>query len=127
VGERKRATGVPSHRDLIAWQKAVAFAVNVYRTSANWPKEELFGLTGQVRRAAVSIPSNIAEGKGRLGKPEFLHHRSIAKGSLCEAETQLVIAKELAFLDEQTADALLDQSAEVSRLLQGLIRSLQTP
>lgn len=114
-----------SYRDLIVWQKAMGFVQTVYSVSRNWPKDELFGLTGQARRAAVSVPANIAEGKGRLGARECLHHLSIAHGSLGEAETHLLIARHLAFIDEDILEPMLRQTAEVGRLLQGLMRSLR--
>jgi four helix bundle protein len=90
-----------------------------------WPREELFGLTSQARRAAAAVPANIAEGHGRLGPKEFLHHLSIAVGSLHELETHLQLAQRLEFLDEDACSALEDQTAEVGRLLGGLIRSLR--
>jgi four helix bundle protein len=86
---------------------------------------EQFGLTGQVRRAAVSIPSNIAEGKGRSGIREYVHHLSIAHGSLCELETQLLIAHDLTYLPSPDIDRLMEQAAEVGRLLRALIIKLQ--
>ena len=98
---------------------------DVYRLTANWPKEELYGLTNQLRRAAVSVPANIAEGQGCTGKREFLHHLSIANGSLHEAETLLLIAHDLRFVDKNTCDELLGRTAEVGRLINGLIRRLR--
>jgi len=97
----------------------------VYEATEGWPVREQFGLTGQVRRAAVSIPSNIAEGKGRSGIREYVHHLSIAHGSLCELETQLLIAHDLAYLPSNEIDRLMDQAAEVGRLLRALIIKLQ--
>jgi four helix bundle protein len=83
-------------QELIAWQKAMALVTAVYRATGNWPRDELYGFTSQVRRAAVSIPSNLAEGHGRTGPREFAHHVSVAYGSLCELETQVLIAEQLA-------------------------------
>ena len=97
----------------------------VYRVTRDWPHEEQYGLTSQVRRAAVSVPSNIAEGHGRFGPREFLHHLSIAFGSPCEFETQLLIAERLADSAPQTTQALTEQPTEVRRFLRGLIRSLR--
>lgn len=99
----------------------------VYRATASWPNEERYGLTSQARRAAVSVPANVAEGKGRTGSTEFAHHLSIAHGSLSELETHLLIAHRLTYLDDAALQPLLRQSAEVGRLLQGLIRSLRSP
>lgn len=114
-----------SYFDLIAWQKAMELVAEIYRVTKNWPKEEAFGLTSQLRRAAVSIPSNVAEGHGRTGPKEFVHHLSIAHGSLCEAETQLLIARQLEYIDDAVLERLLQQTSEVGRLTQGLIRSLR--
>jgi len=97
----------------------------VYRVSAGWPKEELYGLTNQLRRAAVSVLANIAEGQGRTGTREFAHHLSIANGSLHETETLLLIARDLHFIDQETCDQLLVQTTEIGRLIGGLIRSLR--
>jgi four helix bundle protein len=115
-----------SYRDLVVWQKAIDLVVGVYRVTRCWPEEELFGLTDQVRRAAVSIPANIAEGQGRDSGKEFLHHLSIADDSLHEVETHLVISQRLNYLDEPTCAPLLHQAAEVDRLLHGLKRSLRS-
>ena len=113
-----------SYRDLIAWQKGMALVNSVYRVTATWPAEERFGLTSQTRRAAVSIPSNVAEGQGRLGKGEMRHHLSIAHGSLCELETLLIVAGENGLIAGEVLDQLLAQADEVGRLLRGFIRSL---
>ena len=124
TGETER---VGRYRDLVAWQKAMVLVKQVYRASKNWPKEELYGLTSQARRAAVSIPANIAEGQGRTGTREMSHHLSIAQGSLAELETLLLIAQDLAYLDPATCEALVTQSTEVSRVVGGLIRRLRQP
>jgi len=97
----------------------------VSRASASWPKEELYGLTNQLRRAAVSVPANIAEGQGRTGVKEFLHHLSIANGSLHETETLLLVALELQLIDEPTCRGLITRTEEVGRLIGGLIRRLR--
>ena len=114
-----------SYRELVAWQKAIELVVGIYRVTRRWPREELFGLTDQVRRAAVSIPANIAEGQGRDSRKEFLHHLAIADGSLHEVETHLIISQRLDYTDEATCDTLLNQASEVGRLLHGLKRSLR--
>jgi four helix bundle protein len=98
----------------------------VYRLTRNWPHEEQYGLISQVRRAAVAIPSNLAEGHGRSGRREFGHHVSIAYGSLCELETELLIAQRLDYSDAEATEPLMDRIAEVRRLTSGLLRSLQT-
>jgi four helix bundle protein len=100
-------------------------AEEVYRVTQSWPRDELYGLTNQVRRAAVSVPANVAEGKGRYGTAEFLHFLSIARGSLHEMETHLLLGQRLGYSTQQQVTALLGQSDEVGRLLAGLVRSLR--
>jgi four helix bundle protein len=114
-------------QDLVAWQKAMALVTAVYRATGDWPREELYGLISQVRRAAVSVPSNLAEGHGRTGPREFGHHVSIAYGSLCELETQILIAEQLGYTNVNTTGTLLAQITEVRRLIRGLLRSLRLP
>jgi four helix bundle protein len=115
---------VRHYGELIAWQKAVDFAEEIYRATEDFPRREMFGLTNQIRRAAVSIPSNIAEGQGRRTTRDFLHFLSVAKGSLQEVETQLLIAFRLGYLDEVRNSVLMGLSAEVGRLVNGLSKSL---
>lgn len=114
-----------SYRDLLVWQTAMDLVEDVYRASRDWPKEELYGLTNQVRRAAVSVPANVAEGQGRSNRKEFLHHLSIADGSLHEVETHLLISRRLLYIDDATLEPLLDQTARIGRLLHALIKSLR--
>ena len=118
---------VQSYRDLAAWQKAMELVEAVYRATQHWPRDEMYGLTNQARRAAVSVPANIAEGQGRRGATEMLHHVSIADGSLHELETHLLIAQRLRYLDGATATILLAQTAEVGRILGGLMRRMREP
>jgi four helix bundle protein len=113
-----------TYRELIAWQKAVDFVVAVYEAAKGFPREELYGLTAQLKRAVVSIPSNIAEGQGRRTVKDFIHFLSIAYGSLREVETQLEIAARLAFVPASAVPPLLDRAGEVGRLINGLSRSL---
>lgn len=117
---------VKSYQELIVWQKAMDLVVSIYQATRTLPREEMFGLTSQMRRAAVSIPSNIAEGQGRHITKEFLNHLSIACGSLNELETQLLIAKRLELLDQDQANHILVQMAEVARLLNALSNALQS-
>src|SRR5215213_7713830 len=119
------ATRKSGFQDLVAWQKAMALVTAVYRATGDWPREELYGLTSQVRRAAVSIPSNLAEGHGRTGAREFARHVSIAYGSLCELETQVLIAEQLGCANADTSERLTAQIMEVRRLSRGLLRSLR--
>jgi four helix bundle protein len=115
---------VKSYRELIAWQRAMDMAETVYKVSAACPKEELFGLVSQMRRSAVSVPSNIAEGQGRKSTKEFMHHLSIAHGSVCEMETQVLLAGRIGFLSKAQVDQVLANAAEVGRLVNGLYNSL---
>ncbi len=113
-----------NYRDLIAWQKAMDFVEAVYRVTNGFPREEQYGLTSQLRRCSVSVPSNIAEGQGRRTDPEFAHRLSIAHGSLREAETQLMIGERLGYLSTSQLNGLLEQAGEVGRLVTGLRNSL---
>jgi four helix bundle protein len=113
-----------NYRDLIAWQKAMDLVELVYVLTRAFPREEMYGLTGQLRRAAVSIPSNIAEGQGRTSSREFLNFLSIAHGSLREVETQLLIAQRINYLQPDQADQALNLAAEVGRLTKGLMNAL---
>ena len=113
------------YQDLIAWQRAKAFATNIYRATEHFPKTEIYGLTSQLRRAAVSVASNIAEGQGRLTRGEFCHFLGQARGSLLELETQLAIAVDLALLEEGEFCNLQKKSSEIQRLLNGLIESMR--
>jgi four helix bundle protein len=115
-----------SYRDLIVWQRAVAMVTEVYRATQSFPREETYGLTSQLRRSAVSVASNIAEGQGRISKPEFRQFLGMARGSLLEMETQIVIASNLGYISHRNAGRLANSSGEVSRLLHGLMQSLQT-
>ncbi len=112
------------YRDLIVWQKAMALARNAYALTAKLPKSEGFGLLAQIRRAAVSVPSNIAEGHGRLTDLQFRHFLGNARGSIYELRTQFELAADLNYIDKQQVQRLMEQSAEVTRLLNGLIASL---
>ncbi len=107
------------HHDLLAWQEAIKLVTAVYSLTKTFPREEQFGLTSQMRRAAVSVPSNIAEGAARGTEKEFSHFLILARGSLSELETQLTISRELGYASDTTEiDALLDR---VFRLIAGLI------
>ncbi len=116
-------SSVRTFRDLIAWQKAMVLAKGIYSWTNGMPTEEQYGLTSQMRRCAVSIPSNIAEGHARQSRPDYLKHLRIARGSLAELETHYELIVELNLL---TADPdLYERLRETDRVLQGLIRSLE--
>jgi four helix bundle protein len=110
-------------RDLIAWPKAKSLALHVYNETAAFPRQEQFGMTSQLRRAATSVVSNIAEGKGRGTKRDFCHFLMQARGSLYEVETDVELARDLGYLDVPGATKLLGECDEVGRILNGLINS----
>jgi four helix bundle protein len=113
-----------TYRDLLAWQKAKDLAVRVYKATETFPKSEQFGITSQIRRAAVSVASNIAEGQGRGSKPDFVKFLCVARGSLLELQTQLEIAKELEFVGEAAYTELMQLSFAELGLLNRLMQSL---
>ncbi len=116
---------VTNYRDLQVWRKALDWAEAIYRATSRWPRDERFGLISQVRRSALSVASNIAEGAARRTTGEFLQFVGIAQGSLAEAETQLLLAQRLGYLAKGDASALLGAGAEISRMLAGLASSLR--
>jgi four helix bundle protein len=114
-----------SFKDLRVWQESMKFAVDVYRTTEQFPRHELYGLSNQLRRAAVSIPSNIAEGKGHRSDREFGHFLFHARGSLLEVQTQVMIAKELQYMSCEDSQRILASSDAIGRSLNSLINSLR--
>jgi four helix bundle protein len=112
------------HQKLEAWSNAIELVTDIYKSSEHFPKEERYGLTGQIRRAAVSIPANIAEGAGRHSRKEFSHFLSNSQGSASELETELIIANRLGYLDEATFARLIGQLERIGRLITGLTRHL---
>ena len=114
-----------SYRDLIVWQEAKTLAVEVYRCSEAFPKHEIYGLTSQIRRSAVSIVSNIAEGQGRLTKGEFIQFLGHSRGSLLELLTQLEIAVDLKYLTTDNFKLLEARASSTLRLLNGLMNSIR--
>ena len=114
-----------SFRDVVAWQKSMLLVTEVYRISSNFPRREMYGLTRQVRAAAVSVPSNIAEGKGRQTKKDYLQFLYRARGSSLEVQTQLEIALNLDFVDKVTFASISEQAAEAGRVLNGLITNVE--
>lgn len=115
--------GKRKHHELLVWQEGMALARDVYGATEDFPGHEVYGLTSQIRRAAVSIPSNIAEGAGRTGPREFLKFLSIAGGSLCELETQLILAQDLGYFQE--CSQVFDRIEHIFGLLGGLMKSLK--
>jgi four helix bundle protein len=122
---------VRSYQELVVWQKAMGLVTAIYHSTRQFPKEELYGLTSQLRRSAVSVPSNIAEGQGKLSTGEFVQFLGHARGSLLEAETQIQLAHNLGFMAKEDLDQLLSQSVGrgwpppewTNRLVKGIMRS----
>lgn len=104
-------------RNLLIWQKSKVLVTKIYTVTNNFPKEEVFGLTSQIKRSAISIPSNIAEGLGRESSNEFLRFLKISIGSLFELQTQLEIAKNIIYLDEETFNNLYEDTRELERMI----------
>jgi four helix bundle protein len=113
-----------SHKDLILWRKAMDLAVLVYRTCTTLPRHEVFGLIAQLRRAATSVPSNIAEGYARSSRNEYLYFLSVTRGSLAELDTQLVLAQRIGYLAENEASELQMRIDEVGRILHAVVAGL---
>jgi len=113
------------YRELEVWQLAMDVAQECYRVTKAFPREELFGMISQIRRAAAAIPANIAEGQSRDHTKEFLHHLSIARGSLMELETHLILSQRVNLLSQADIENLLQMTDRISRMMSGLRRSLQ--
>ena len=111
------------YRDLIAWQKGMALVEEVYQATRAFPREETYALTNQVRRAAVSVPTNVAEGQGRGTDPDFVRFLWIAHASVREVETLVLIAGRLGYLDPAPVNRLIDRTSEVGRIIMGLIKA----
>ena|SRR5216110_1086115 len=122
---RRLSGPVRGYRDLIVWQDSMDLVVSIYRITATFPKEERYSLVSQLQRAAVSVPSNIAEGHGRSRTGDYLRHLSVAVGSLSEVETQIQIARRLEYIAEDDQSRLLDSCNAIAKMLGGLIRSLR--
>jgi four helix bundle protein len=116
---------VRSYRDLIVWQKAMALAALCYAKTRSFPRSEAFGLTAQIRRAAASIPANIAEGNGRENTGSYIQFLRVSQGSLKELETHVLLAQTVELMNKPDAEQLLEMSEEVGKLLRSLIRALQ--
>jgi four helix bundle protein len=116
---------IKSYRDLLVWQKSMDLVVVSYELAKRLPHHENFGVISQIQRAAVSIPANIAEGHGRKHRGDYLHHLSMARGSLLELETHLLISVRLAYLKSEDIDPVLQLTDEVGRMISGLIQRLR--
>ena len=116
---------IKPHKRLDVWNKSIDLTVDIYKLSESFPKSEIYGLTGQMRRAAVSIPSNIAEGAARQTKKEFINFLHMAQGSQSELDTQLVIASKLGYFSEEVYGEIDSRLETISKMLTGLIKSLK--
>ena len=119
-------TQIKTYRDLLVWQKSMALVTEIYKLSKSFPKDETYGLTAQMRRCAVSIPSNIAEGYGRNSSNDYIRFLYIAGGSLYELQTQLEISLSLLYLNKGDFDRLYESSREIERMLSSLTRKLSS-
>src|SRR5690625_384965 len=117
---------IKSYKDLIVWQKAMDLVVMVYQETRKFPKEEMYGLVSQLQRAVVSVPSNIAEGQARQHKKEFIQFLAIARGSLAEVETQLILANRLNYLSKEKLNSLMEVQIEVNKMTTTLMKKLKT-
>jgi four helix bundle protein len=123
-GEQMPET-IKSYQDLRVWQDAVTLAEICYRATSKFPREEIFGLTSQIRRASTSVPANIAEGYGRESRPSFVHSLRIAQGSLKELETHLLVSQRVGFKGSEEVDTALERCTSLGKMLRTLIRTLQ--
>ena len=114
-----------SYKELKVWQKSYDLCLEIYRITTKFPKDERYGLTSQIRRAAVSVPSNIAEGYGRKTTPDYIRALYIAYGSICELETQIMLSSDLHYIEKKKLEKLNSDIAEVERMLKALIKSLE--
>jgi four helix bundle protein len=118
---------IRNYRDLVAWQRAMELAEQVYTATKPFPPDERYVLVAQLRRSAVSVPSNIAEGQGLRSDGAFGRHLSIARGSLCELETQLLLSARLGYIDQAASDRLAALASEVGKLIAGLSHAVSLP
>lgn len=118
---------IQSYRDLVVWQKAMTLAEEVYKITSGFPDSQRYVLVTQLQRCAVSVPSNIAEGRSRHSENDFIYHLNIARGSLAELETQAILSQRLNFMDEVALQRILNLATEVRKMLFGLRSSLRTP
>jgi four helix bundle protein len=114
-----------NYRELKVWQKAYGFCLELYKITKRFPKEELYGLTSQIRRSAISVPSNIAEGYGRKTTQEYIRSLHIAYGSNCELETQILLAGDLGYFKTEDFEKLRKDIGEIERMLKALIKALE--
>ncbi|MEA2040077.1 MAG: four helix bundle protein [Thermodesulfobacteriota bacterium] len=125
-GTKEKDVGIKTYRDLIVWQRSMVLVNEIYKISKKFPNDEIYGLISQIRRCAVSIPSNMAEGYGRNSTNDYIHFLRIATGSLYELQTQMEISLNLNYIDRSEFDELYKLSREIERMLSSLIRRLSS-
>ena len=118
-------SSVKSHKDLEVWKRSIELVTKIYNITNNFPNEELYGITSQIRRSAISIPSNISEGAGRQYRKELIQFLYVSLGSLAELETQLIISENLKYLNKNDSEDIQTELTEIRRMILGLIRSLK--
>ena len=106
-----------NYKNLLFWQRSMVFVADIYKKTMSFPREEQFGLSGQIRRAAVSVPTNIAEGSGRDSRKDFAHFLRISIGSACEVECELMIARDLGYINESESSVLLKEIKEIKEMI----------
>ncbi len=124
VSENVKSSMTKTHKDLEVWKQSISFVTDIYKLTGNFPKEEIYGITSQIRRAAVSIPSNIAEGAGRNHDKEYLQFLSIALGSTSELETQIIISNNINYINTEQMNTILDKLNNIRKMIVGLKKSL---
>ena len=124
--EEGQRTRIRSYRDLKVWQKSMDLTVRTYEVTRRFPSEEKYGLVSQMRRAAASVPANIAEGRARRSTKEFIQMLGIARGSLAELETFVTLSERLGLIRKETSESLLEDCAEINRMMNGLMRALSS-
>ena len=124
-GSRDSSEMLKNYKELKVWQKSYQLSLKVYKITAEFPIEEKYGLTSQIRRAVVSVPSNIAEGYGRKTTTDYIKYLYIAYGSLCELETQILLSRDLNLIESSNAKVIIDEIHGVERMLKALIKSLE--
>lgn len=121
---KRRRKLMSNYKELVVWQKAILLVTDIYKLTKTFPNEENYGLVSQMQRAAVSIPSNIAEGNDRNSKKEFVHFLYIARGSLAELETQIIIAERLEYINQNQSTEILNNCHEIGKMINGLLIKL---
>ncbi|MFH2045280.1 MAG: four helix bundle protein [Pseudomonadota bacterium] len=124
-GFKESSEMLKNYKELSVWQKSYKLCLHIYKVTKRFPKDEMYGLTSQIRRSAVSIPSNIAEGYGRKTTLEYVRFLYIAYGSVCELETQMMISGDLVYVEKDRLQEIRDEIGDIERMLKAMIKSLE--